>query len=635
MIVFMEDLRGVPDSERKKGESLEIKIKGDSLSSLAHPDKNEDAFFVNEKNRMLGVFDGMGGHGGGDLAALAARDDFFRRFSSMSEELSVNEIARKVKVLKKYDQENPENSVYEEKEVVEYNDVMRENLDPRNIWIDDMTKPNNIFSVKDWCFRKIYDYDVAKEEFGKHKLWDYVDTGGNLDEVIIGSSEKTSKVDDSKTQKNQVEVYFYENRIKDLYMVKINGVPIILEPLPIADGKGLKKLSLWQTYWNLRHAESPYGIGIYEAIRYDQGLLDRIRNMTIDQLTLSIYKMFFYQGTQNLSDTGEIQIKPGVGKQVLDPKNINWLDIPGPGKDAFLGIEMFKDDINEASGITDPLMGQITGKTAFEIGQAKEAALKRLKSPLENILEVLNDEGYITVSLIQLLYSIPEVYEISDPLLVEDYLKEVGSDPELYRRSEDLNDLDETGLPKSKFEAVVYPEFPLNLDKDEKGNLVETADTRFFRTKPGALKWEGVISIKAQSLLTPSKQVDKALDLEMYNLLIPLMQNIAAERAMLSQTGQPVSLDELTNGKTAKSIIKLYDKDPRDIFPDSWLKEQEVPLFIPMQQNTGQQGSQSVQQGVQSAQQGPQRLVGNTQPPKESQGLVGKIMSKLTSPFKV
>ena len=98
MIVFMEDLRGVPDSERKKGESLEIKIKGDSLASLAHPDKNEDAFFVNEKKRMMGVFDGMGGHGGGDLAALAARDDFFRRFSSMSEELSVNEIARKVKV---------------------------------------------------------------------------------------------------------------------------------------------------------------------------------------------------------------------------------------------------------------------------------------------------------------------------------------------------------------------------------------------------------------------------------------------------------------------------------------------------------------------------------------------------------
>ena len=307
-------------------------------------------------------------------------------------------IVRKVKVLKEYEPENPSENKYEEKEIVEYNDIFRENLDPRNSWIDDMAKPGNIYSLRDWCWRKRYPLDTFKEEFGKYKFADLVKAGGNTEETVKGK-EKTRE---SKDQ-TLVEVLFYENRLKDLFMVIANGVPVVIEPLPIADAKGLKKLSCWQTPWTLRHAESPYGIGIYEAMRYDQALQDRIRNMTIDQLTLSIYKMFFFQGTQALTETGDIVISPGVGKQVLDPKNVNWLQVPGPGAEAWQGIEMFKKDLDEASGITDPLTGEVTGKTAFELAQAKEAALKRLKTPLDNILDALNTEGYISGSLIQLL----------------------------------------------------------------------------------------------------------------------------------------------------------------------------------------------------------------------------------------
>lgn len=532
-------------------------------------------------------------------------------------------IERLSKVLTAYDPENPSANKYEEKKVVEYNDIFRENLDPRNVWMDDMARPNNSMSINDWCWRKVYDMEEAKLEFGKYKLWDKVQVGGNTQEVIDTSSKG---IDARKENKNLVEILFYENKRKDLFMVIANGVPVIIEPLPVSDNKGIKKLSVWQTYWNLRHAQSPYGIGIYEAIRYDQSILDRIRNMTIDQLTLAIYKMFFYQGTQSLTETGEIKIQPGVGKQVLDPKNVTWLEVPGPGRDAFIGIEMFRKDVDEASGITDPLLGQITGKTAFEIAQAKESALKRLSNPLDNILDALNDEGYITVSLIQLLYSVAETYQLSDPRLVEDYLNEIQSDPDLYERN--VEEDPETGEPIESFTAKVYKEFPLNLDEDEKGNLIETKDTQFFRVKPSALDWEGVIAIKSQSLLSPSKQVDKALELEMYNLLTPLLATINAERQMLLMSGGDTSLDNLTNGKTAKAIIELYDKDPRDILPDSWLVEQEQPLFIPAQQ------LQQPQPGKDGGGGKPERLVGSTQLPAEPQGLVGKIMSRISAPFR-
>ena len=542
-------------------------------------------------------------------------------------------IVRKVKNLTDFNQEEPDKSTYEEKEVVEFNDIFRENLDPWNAWIDDMALPDNSFSIRDWCWRKVYALDTFNEEFGSWKNSKFVTPGGNTTERVSSGPQDLQK---TYVESDLVEVYFYENRLKDLFLVIAHGVPVVVSPLPISDAKGLKKLSLWQTYWNLRSATCPLGIGIYEAMRYDQNLIDRVRNMTIDQLVLSIYKMFFYQGTQTLTETGDIRISPGVGKQVLDPKNINWLQIPGPGNEAWLGLDRFKKDMDEASGITDPLLGTITGKTAFEIAQAKEAALKRLKNPLENITDALNTEAYITVSLAQLIYSVPEVYEIADSTLIEDYLKEIDSDPQLYEREVTI---DKQGNERDVFRAKVYPEFPLNLDEDEKGNLIETQDTRFFRVKPKSLGWEGVIQIKSQSVLTPSKQVDKALDLEMYNMLIPL---IAPRPDPL--TGQDIGPQ--VYGKVAKALVKLYDKDPRDILPDSWNappqeqvpKPEEQPLFV---SSGGQGAPPEVTQGQSQGQFPPnepapqaETLVTNTQPAQKPQGLVQRIVQKMSSPFR-
>lgn len=534
-------------------------------------------------------------------------------------------IEREVKVLKEYNEENPEKSVYETKKVVEYNDIYRENLDPRNTWIDDMARPNNPRSIKDWCWRKIYTMEQAKEEFGKYKLWDKVKEGGTTTETLTPFSG-TNAVTKEFQSTGLVEVYFYENKVKDYFHVHINGVPVVMESLPITDPKGSKKLSLWQTYWNLRHAESPYGVGVYEAVRYDQAMLDRLRNMTIDQLTISIYKMFFYQGTQNLQDTGEITIKPGVGKQVLDPKNITFLEVPPPGREAWEGIASMQESVDRASGITDPLLGEVTGKTAFELAQAKEAALKRLKAPLDNILEALEEDGYITINLTQLIYSIPEVHEISDPRLISDYLEETQADPDLYERQEEMDDF---GNTQSKFLAKVYPEFPLNLDKDEEESLIETEETKFFRIKPRFLQWEGIINIKAQSVLASSQQIEKALGLEFFTSFNEMITALSQERMVAMQTMQPVDLESLPHGKAAKELAKLYDKDPRDLFPDSWFEIQQ-----PMQAQQPQQPMIPGQEPPLFVPQESQFSQPETSVSENPQGIASKIMSRISAPFR-
>lgn len=495
-------------------------------------------------------------------------------------------IKRKVKNLVSYDQENPEKSVWEDKEVVEYNDVYRENLDPYTTWIDDMAKPNDEYSIRDWAFKKVYSKDIFDEEFGKYKLSEYVKPVGSIED------DKTQR---KYQEKDLIDVYFYENVIKDLKMVIANDIPFIIEPLPISDTEGHKKLSLWQTYWNLRSSECPYGVGIYEVIKSNKKLLDRIRNMTIDQLTLSIYKMFFFQGTNTLTETGDIKLSPGKGKQVLDPKNIKWIDIAGPGAEAWKGIEMLKDDVDEDSAITKPLSGEITGKTAFEIAQAKEAALKRLKIPLDNISEALEQDAYITISLVQSLYSIPEVYKIADTQQIEDYLKEIKSDPNLYNRTE-------TG----EFEAKVYRELQMGIEQDEKGNLTETEDTRFFRIKPSGLKWNGIIKVKGQSVLMISKELQKAMDLEFNNVIWPMLHDNPA-----------IAL------KPAKQLCKIYDKDPKDWLPDEWLQEKNKDsLFIQQPQQI-----QGQEQGQPQGQ--PQMPQQGAKPPNMIQKMAGQIRKAL------
>lgn len=61
--------------EQERGEFRKpIDIKGLSVASEPHPDRNEDSIFQLPEKRAFGVFDGIGGHEAGDKASQLARD---------------------------------------------------------------------------------------------------------------------------------------------------------------------------------------------------------------------------------------------------------------------------------------------------------------------------------------------------------------------------------------------------------------------------------------------------------------------------------------------------------------------------------------------------------------------------------
>ena len=59
---------------RREGYLSTAELAGLSIASESHPERNEDAFFLDETSRALGVFDGVGGAQGSELASKLASE---------------------------------------------------------------------------------------------------------------------------------------------------------------------------------------------------------------------------------------------------------------------------------------------------------------------------------------------------------------------------------------------------------------------------------------------------------------------------------------------------------------------------------------------------------------------------------
>lgn len=434
--------------------------------------------------------------------------------------------------------------------ITDFNDVFFENLSPWSTWVDETARPDDSLSVKDWMWKRTYTW----EEFQATPLAQFPAARSVTPKGGSESGEEEGKGTHERQYSGDqyVDVYFYENRPKDLFIVEMNG-KFVVTPLPYEH----KQLSLVHTYWTLRSAESIYGIGVHEALKHDNTLYAQVKNMTLDQLVLSIYKMFFYQDAEQLDDEGEtVAIRPGRGKKVIDPKNITTLDIPGPGKDAWLGLDVLEGEMEKATGISPTLTGEVTGKTAFEVARARESALRRLAIPFKNIKSAMEWDAMLCVKLMQQVYSVATVKRMTEPDQIANYIQEVAADPSRYFTGED-----------GQFNSVSFREFQLALEQDETGAFSPSENKQFFMVKPEWLNWEGTISIKMDSLVVQSQELEKENILNIFNIIMPLVTNPSINPKLLE--------------KPIKQLLKPYGEDVKDWLPDGYF-EGMVPAMNPV-----------------------------------------------------
>jgi len=531
-------------------------------------------------------------------------------------------VQRKVRNLVKYDPTNPSKNEYEEIIHTVYDDVYRWALNPWTTWFDDMAKAGDVLSMNDWMRYKDFSWEAFREQFASFKNFKYVAP------KKVPDSDETDQEKKANIQKaNTVRVWYYENLTRDMFFVTTDdGVVIINEPIPRNPEN--KRLSCWVAPWSIRHQDTIYGIGPYEAMRNDYKVYMKVRNMTIDQLVLSIYKEWFYEGTSNLQNDGTMKISPGTGRQVTNAKNIVWNTVPGPGREAWEGMAYLEKKMDDATGISKTLEGELSPKAkAFDIAQAREAALKRMKTPLDNLAFALEQDAYITIGLFQELYSVPEIEKITDPKQIAEYRAEIsqGSIPanqvaEAMMPSPEMGGEEIMGLEVSR-----YRQFPLNIERDADGNILQTKEEKFFEINPSELPWEGKISITGQSIVPESPMLAKQTKLEMANILLPLFE-------------KPPEIYL----PSVKQILKVYNADPEDWLPITWLQlmqgEQPAPekpqLIVPMggkgqqqgQQQGGQQGGQNSNRRAEQA----NRVIPSTT--VEPKSTVSRFMSRL-NPF--
>ena len=462
-------------------------------------------------------------------------------------------LVHKAKFLESVDENGKK--TWEEKEITKMDDVAYVNLNNFNVWIDEQAVPDDFYSARDGMWRSVMHIDDIRRIFpeSEYPNMKYVSAGGDVNEVRGGLSANISSVSSSGNQtrsskSGMTEVYFYENQFDDWLIVEVNSIMIAWEPLP----QNSKRLSLLWGYWNLRSAETIYGIGIVETMEKDEQYIDRINNLTLRQLLVTIAPPGFYDGPED-PDSENIKYNTGVLRRMKNTDSIKFLQIPEGNKSGPEMIDRMQKHQEFLTGITDTLEGasaqEGANPTAFQIGVDREASLQRLRLPLKQFQYALEWEFNNRVELIKQVYSDFQVEQIESQEDIEAYMREIENDPKLYFIEDEGNE------GKEKFYAKKYRRHQLSLEQDEKGNFVPSENKKFFNIKPEYLIFEGGVSVVMNSLLVQSTELERADTLQMSNIIIPLLQQ-----------------DPNIVGRPVKQLLQSFDYDPKKWLPDSWLK---------------------------------------------------------------
>jgi hypothetical protein len=243
------------------------------------------------------------------------------------------------------------------------------------------------------------------------------------------------------------------------------------------------------------------------------------------------------------------------------------MEIPGPGAEAWKGLEVLASMMDDDSGISPTLEGEVTGKTLGEILHAKESALKRLKTPLENIAYLIEQDAYVTLSWMSQSYAIPTVMEFSSLLEMTNYERE----SELNRsqlfgtvQQDEAGEpmLDEVGKPVvgAPYHAHYLRQLSLHLE-DSEGNLKASKESSFFQLgngdgqiAPSKLKWRGIFKVIPRSIVDSSQELQKAEKMEVFNMIMPLLQFPP------ELVARPIA-----------QMLKVVEEDKDDWLPDTFI----------------------------------------------------------------
>lgn len=415
-------------------------------------------------------------------------------------------------------------------EVVDNDEPYFETLPIRDVWVDNRAKPYDEYSIRDWCWYKTYDYstfliDFPVEKFPEAKFC--VPTSGNSADY---SKDKGDISDDIPGDK--VGLWFYEDLESNEFVIT-DGIVVVYRG-PLLNNK----LSLVIGMWKMRNEQTIYGIGLPEILENSDEMLNRIVNMTQNQIMLSIGGSGFYGGVGNVTEQDMI-LEPKL-KKLKDVDKIMFPRIPEPGPMVLNLIEYIENRADEYSGVTKALTGEQVGKTLGEAVLNREAGLRRLQTPLQNIEFALERQGRLRIDLIQLIYSRPqkthvivdELGAVIDPALLQEYntLKaQVGPDSmELAQKFPQVEDSPQMFKNEFKTER-------LGVQKDAQGEYANSETDKLLEILPAEIEGDFDVRVRAYSTIPVSQAMEQQKAAETFQMIaqMPYTDIYKAEKHLL------------------------------------------------------------------------------------------------------
>ena len=257
---------------------------------------------------------------------------------------------------------------WKKKEIVDFDDVFFEVVNPRYMWIDESASS---FTDAIDCVRK---YKYGEQAF--HQRFDSkFPKAKNVQPRSELEDEEFYRPFIGRNLTEEVVVFKYMNKAKDVIWWIANGkllnnpddpIPFHHKQLPYAE----IRLAPYDKY-------TFYGISLPHMIKDIQHELNTLRNMMTDQTHLNIFSPFFYSAEEDL-DESVFTIEPGMGIPVNNAEGFSFFKQGQIGQDAYKVMDQFDDDARQTTGFDLRLQGLPSGGTATETAILKETALKRI-----------------------------------------------------------------------------------------------------------------------------------------------------------------------------------------------------------------------------------------------------------------
>lgn len=398
-------------------------------------------------------------------------------------EIGYRKNSRKIKDILSSDEETGK-SEWKWKDIYDFDDVFFETINPRYFWIDESA--STIGDAMD-CVRQ---YVYGKQAF--HAIFDskFPRAEGVKTKGDLASDEEFFKpFVGSPTKENEICVYKYTNKVKDVTWWIANGIllndandpiPFHHKQLPYAD----IKLAPFDKY-------TFYGMSLPRMVEDVQNELNTLRNMMIDQTHLNIFSPFFFSAEEDINENLFV-VEPGVGIPVTDPSGFHFFKQQPIGQDAYQMSDRFDDDAKQTTGFDLRLQGLSSGGTATETAILKETSLKRINLYLRFMEELaMPDFAELWKDTIQQFYFVS-----SEVKSRKKKTKEGDEKVELFRSIK---------IPKS--EVINF------------NNVDVVGGYNFIEVKPEDIRGKFDVNVKIGTSISISKELDKQVKLQLYSIM--------------------------------------------------------------------------------------------------------------------